>query len=95
MNDTRNELRRSMGFAPERMVHRILERTGHIVTEGQIETAGKTYVQASVWTAAAYAVIDGARLVGRTLWILATLASIGFAGTWLYLHWPQVVRWLK
>lgn len=94
MNDVQNDIRRAVGLTPERTLHRIVQRTGHIVTEGQIETAGKAYVKASVWTMGAEAVIDGLRLVGRTLWMLAVIAGLGYAGLMIWKHWPAIVRWL-
>lgn len=92
--NTHDDLRRSIGHAPERTLQRIVQRTGHIVTEGQIETAGKAYMKASVFTMAAEAVIDGVRLVGRTLWILATYAAVIAGGVWAFKHWPAIMRWL-
>lgn len=94
MNQIDSDLRRSVGLTPERTLHRIVQRTGHLVTEGQIETAGKAYVKAGVWTMLAAALIDGMRLVGRTVWILATLAALGFAAAWVAKHWPAIERWL-
>lgn len=91
---TTNDLRRSVGALPERTLHRIVQRPGRLATEGQIETAGRAYVHATVWSAAAHALIDGARLVGRTLWLMAALAAIATATAWLYKHWPAVIRWL-
>lgn len=90
-----DDIRRSIGMTPERTLQRIVHRAGHIVTEGQIETAGKAYVHATVWSAAAHAVIDGVRLVGRTLWVLATYAAVAFAGLWVYLHWRDITRWMQ
>ena len=94
MNDPRNDLRRSIGHTPERTLHRIVQRTGHVVTEGQIETAGKAYVKATVWTMAADLVLDGLRLVGRTLWTVATVLALGAFGLWAWKHWPAILRWL-
>lgn len=93
MNEIDRDLRRSIGMPPERTLHRIVRRTGHAVTEGQIETAGKAYVRASIWTLAAEAVIDGVRLVGRTLWVLAVAASLAAFGLWAFKHWPTIMRW--
>lgn len=95
MNEIDRDLRRSVGLTPDRTLHRIVQRTGHLVTQGQLETAGKAYTRATVWTAAAHAVIDGIRMVGRTVWKLATVAAVGFAGVWLYLHWGQLMRWMQ
>lgn len=91
---TQNDLRRSVGMVPERTLHRIVQKTGHVVTEGQIETAGKAYVKASIWTMVAEAIIDGMRLVGRTVWILATYAAVIAAGVWAFKHWDAIMRWL-
>lgn len=93
MNDLQNDIRRSMGLTPERTVQRILHRTGHVVTEGQIETAGKTYTKASVATAALLAVIDAGRVMGRTLWRAITLAAAGLATLWVLQHLPAILAW--
>lgn len=94
MNEIQRDIRRAVGLTPERTLHRVVQRTGHVVTEGQIETAGKAYVKASVWTMGAEAVIDGLRLVGRTLWTLGVLAGLGYAGLMIWKHWHAIVRWL-
>lgn len=75
-------------------MRRIIEKRGSILTEGQIETAGKAYVQATVWTMAADLVLDGVRVVGRTMWRLAILAGLGYGALWIFIHWPQIARWL-
>jgi len=94
MNEIQDDMRRSLGHTPARALHSIVQRTGHVVTEGQIETAGKAYVKASVWTMGAEAVIDGLRLVGRTLWMAAVYAGLAYAGLMIWKHWPAIVRWL-
>jgi hypothetical protein len=94
MNDLQNDLRRSIGYVAAPKVRKIIERPSPLVTEGQIETAGKAYVKASVWTMAAEALIDGARLVGRTVWILGTYAAVILVGLWAFKHWPAIMRWL-
>lgn len=94
MNDLQDDLRRSIGYVAAPKVRKIIERKSPLLTEGQIETAGRAYVKASVWTMAAEAIIDGARLVGRTVWILSTYAAVIAAGLWVYKHWPAIMRWL-
>lgn len=94
MNQIDRDLRRSVGITPERTLHRIVHKPGHLVTEGQIETAGKAYVKAGVWTMLAAALIDGMRLVGRTVWKLATLTAVIAAGVWAFNHWHAIIRWL-
>lgn len=95
MNDIQNDLRRSVGYTAAPTVRRIIEKRGAILTEGQIETAGKAYVRATVWTMAADLVLDGLRLVARTVWMLATYAAVIAAGVWTYQHWAAILRWLK
>jgi hypothetical protein len=93
MNDIQRSVYKLGDTAPA-TVRKIIERRSPLVTEGQIETAGKAYVKASVWTMVAEAIIDGARLVGRTVWILATYAAVIAAGVWAFKHWDAIMRWL-
>ena len=79
---------------PTRVVERYATRTGQAITAQQIETAGKTYTSAAVKIAALHALIDAARVMGRTIWKLAVIASVGTAALWLHLHWASVLRWL-
>lgn len=95
MNDLQKDIRRSLGYTAAPTVRRVIEKRGAILTEGQIETAGKTYVQATVWTMAADLVLDGVRVVGRTVWRLAMLAGLGYGALWIFIHWTQIERWLK
>lgn len=89
MNDTRKDMLRTIN-AVRPQLHK--GPRAPILTEGQIETAGRTYVRATVWTEAAYLVLDTVRTIGRTLWVLATYAAIAAAAVWTYLNWPTVQR---
>lgn len=95
MNEIQNELRRSIGHQAERTALRIVNNRGQVLTEGQIEQAGQTYVKASVWTMTAALVLDGIRTVIRTVWTVLTVGAVGATALWLLLHWQQVKAFLK
>lgn len=94
MNDLQNDIRRSIGYVAAPKVRQIIERKSPLVTEGQLETAGRAYVHATVWSAAAHAVIDAARVVGRTIWKVTTWTAVGFAALWVVKHLPEILAWL-
>lgn len=76
MNDIDRDLRRSVGLTPERTLHRIVQKTGHAVTERQIEAAGRAYVSASIRLMLVNLGFDALRAVARLVWTVAILGMI-------------------
>lgn len=59
-----------------------------------IEKIGNTTTRASVAIAAGHAIIDASRVVGRTVWNIATVTAVATAALWLWLHWEEVLALL-
>jgi len=76
--------------------HRIMTtntvQRGSLLTQGQIETAGKAWVRASVTTELAYALIGGLKRVGRTLWWFTVAGFIVFGTLWGVIHAERIVK---
>lgn len=74
---------------------RIINTRGQVITEGQIDQAGKTYIKATIATAIISLVADGIRAIARAILGLACVAGVTGAAIWAAKNGDQIARWLK
>lgn len=79
---------------PSNVRHLTRNTGGEGITPENIEQAGRTYVRATVTAEAGYALIDAARVIGRSIWTLAYLGALAVLCIAIWKYAPAILRYV-